>query len=263
MQEIKKESNEFMNKVAIISGAASGIGKSVAFNLLEKGAKLVLVDLDLERLKNVYKDIDSKQVKLIKTNICLDEDRQRVLDEALELGTVNYLINAAGLVQVQDLFKVTESDWDEIQNVNVKANFFMCQLIGKYWIQKDKKGVIVNFSSSAAKMASSPELVAYSASKASVLAMTKTFAHLLADTGSRVNCVCPGVIQTPMQDAIQSRLENDVEKKVSWDARISRIPLKREGSSEEVASVIEFLLSNKSSYMTGQSINITGGMLME
>ena len=259
MQEI----NEFMNKVAIISGAASGIGKSVAFNLLEKGSKLVLADLDLESLKHVYKDFDSQQVKLVKTNICLDEDRKHVLGKALEYGTVDYLINAAGIVQVMDLFKVTESDWDEMQNVNVKANFFMCQLISEYWIQKDKKGVIVNFSSSAAKMANSPELVGYNASKASIIAMTKTFAHLLANTGSRVNCVCPGVIQTPMQDAIQSRLENDVEKKVSWDARLSRIPLKREGTSEEVASVIEFLLSNKSSYMTGQSINITGGMLME
>lgn len=263
MMKLAGKTTEFEGKVAIITGAASGIGKAIAFDLLEKGAKLVLADIDMNRLTKTFSPENEVNIKLVKANVCESEERQFILKRALEYGSVDYLINAAGVIQVKNIFEVDESDWDSIQNVNAKACFFMCQLVGDYWRKQNKPGNIINFSSSAAKMATTPALAAYSASKVSVVAMTKAFAHTLAHTGTRVNCVCPGVIQTPMQDELQSQLETKLESKVTWESRIDRIPMKREGSSEEVASVVRFLLSQDSSYMTGQSINITGGMLME
>lgn len=254
------ETNDFQNQVVIITGAASGIGRRVALDLIDKGAFLILVDLNKENLQKAFQKYKSDNIKLLEANVCSKGDRQKILDVSIKFGGPRYLVNAAGIIRVTPIYEVSEEEWDLVQNVNTKACFFLCQLVGEYWQKEEIKGAIVNFSSSAGKMSSTPEMIAYNVSKASIMALTKCLAHTLAKNGSRVNCVCPGVIKTPMQDKLQSEITGN--EQMSRENRISRIPIGREGTSEEVSQVVLFLLSNSASYMTGQSINVTGGMIM-
>lgn len=263
MVKVTLRTTEFDGKVAIITGAASGIGEAVAYELLEQGVKLVVADNNKEALAHSFPATNKEIMKRVRADISKREDRELLLATALQYGRVDYLVNAAGVIRVKEIFEVTEEEWDFIQDINAKSCFFMCQLIGDHWVKNGQRGNIVNFSSSAATLATTSAIAAYSASKASVVAITKTFAQVLATTGSRVNCVAPGIIETPMQEALQHQLINELADEVTRDSRLAKVPMQREGTREEVASVVRFLLSEDSSYMTGQSINITGGMVMD
>jgi NAD(P)-dependent dehydrogenase (short-subunit alcohol dehydrogenase family) len=255
--------NCFSEKVAIVTGAASGIGEAVAIDLCKAGATVIAVDLNEEKLHRLY-DQMYDNVKIVQANVCSQNDRKRILQVAVEFGGPDFLINAAGILRTMDIFSVTEEMWDEIQNANAKSSFFMCQTIGKYWVDNNKKGAIVNFSSAAGKTSKTLYLAPYNASKASLIAITKSFAYALSPSGSRVNCVCPGIIDTPMQTALIKGISNQSAESeaIVTQKRKDLIPLGRVGTPQEVSKVVEFLLSDSSSYMTGQSINITGGMVM-
>ncbi len=246
---------EFKDKVVVVTGSASGIGKAIVSQLLKLEAKIVAVDINQE---------SSNRYRMVTADICSATDRSRILMEACQLGEPSYLINAAGIMGMKNIFHVTEESWDRIQNVNAKACFFMCQLFATYWLEQGIKGSIVNFSSSAGKTSATSENAAYSASKASVISITKSFAYALASAGCRVNCVCPGIILTPMSERVLNELSNErgVIKEEIAANRLKTVPLGREGTPEEVVSVVLFLLSEQASYMTGQSINITGGLVM-
>ncbi len=256
--------NEFKDKVVVVTGAASGIGKTVVAELIKREAKIIAVDLNEEQMKQSLQHVETNRYRMVQADICNEVDRQNILHEACEFGEVNYLVNAAGITGMKNIFQVTEGNWDRIQNVNAKACFFMCQLFGAYWLEQGIQGSIVNFASSAGKTSATAENAAYSASKASVISITKTFAYVLASSGSRVNCVCPGIILTPMADTVLQQLSQ--ERGISQDeiarSRLKTVPMGREGTSEEVSSVVLFLLSDAASYMTGQAINITGGLVM-
>jgi NAD(P)-dependent dehydrogenase (short-subunit alcohol dehydrogenase family) len=255
---------EFKNKVVVVTGSASGIGKAIVSHLLKLEAKIVAVDINHELLSQLMKDESSNRYRLVVADICNSKDRSRILMEACQLGQPTYLVNAAGIVGMKNIFNVTEENWDRIQNVNAKACFFMCQLFAKYWVEQGIKGSIVNFSSSAGKTSATSENAAYSASKASVISITKSFAYALASAGCRVNCVCPGIILTPMSETVLNQLsdERGVMKEEIATNRLKTVPMGREGTPEEVVKVVLFLLSEDASYMTGQSINITGGLVM-
>lgn len=255
---------EFKNKVVVVTGAASGIGKSVVTSLFHTEAYIVAVDLHTENFAQIFHEVDPSRYRIVKADICKSQDRERILHEACQLGEPAYLVNAAGIAGMKDIFKVTEENWDRIQNVNAKSCFFMCQLFGAYFLEHGIKGSIVNFSSSAGKTSATAENAAYSASKASVISITKTFAYVLASSGSRINCVCPGIILTPMSETVLDQLssERGIQKDEIARNRLKTVPMGREGTPEEVSNVVLFLLSNASSYMTGQAINITGGLVM-
>jgi NAD(P)-dependent dehydrogenase (short-subunit alcohol dehydrogenase family) len=258
-----RNDKSFQDNVAIITGAASGIGQAVALDLYKAGAKIVAVDLKEEHLAKAFTNETHGDLVLVQGNVSRGEDRRKILDAAIDLGGPDFLINAAGIIRIKDIFEVTEDIWDEIQDVNAKACFFMCQAVGDYWMKNGKKGVIVNFSSSAGKTASTTQIAPYNASKASVIAITKSFAYALAPAGCRVNCVCPGLIKTPMQQALKIGLTNGSAKPEDIaNQRLRMVPMGREGTPEEVSKVVQFLLSDSASYMTGQAINITGGMVM-
>jgi NAD(P)-dependent dehydrogenase (short-subunit alcohol dehydrogenase family) len=170
------------------------------------------------------------------------------------------LVNAAGIIRLSAIADVSAEDWDAIFAVNVRAVFFLLQAM-----QAVLPGgaAVVNVASTAGKTGSTVEAAVYSASKAAVLSLTRTFAHAWAARGVRVNAVCPGVVETPMNDVVLAGIARarGVPVAAVEEARRVAIPLGRTASADEVAGVIAFLLSDAAGYMTGQGVNVSGGLV--
>ena len=253
-------------QVAIVTGAGQGIGRGIALRLARDGMSVVVADLKAEPAEAVASEIRALGVKSIACvmDVTKEADRQRLIATALsELGRLDALMNNAGIQRASGPLDVTEEHWDLMMAVNTKSVWFMCQAAMKHFLAQGS-GRIVNLASIAGKMASTQNHPVYNVAKAGVIAMTKTFAHTGAAHGVRVNCVCPGVIVTPMQDLVDaefSRLQNKPAEQIRAE-RLSRIPMGMMGRPEEVADVISFLVGPDSRYMTGQALNISGGMVM-
>lgn len=243
----------FAGRRAVVTGAASGIGAAVARRLLAEGAAVVVADVDAKRLRA----LEEAGAESVVADVTARRDRNRVVAAA---GTPHYLVNSAGFIRMTRLDEVTENLWDRTLDVNAKATFFLLQALAP---RLATGGAVVNLSSTAAKAASTVEGAVYNAAKAAVIAITKTFAHALAAKHVRVNCVCPGIIDTPMQDAVVADLARarGVSREDVDTARRATVPLGRGGTADEVAAVICFLLSDDASYMTGQAINVSGGLV--
>jgi NAD(P)-dependent dehydrogenase (short-subunit alcohol dehydrogenase family) len=184
-------------------------------------------------------------------------DRERL---AAATGGFDYLVNAAGIILLKPIFDVTVEEWRRIQTVNSESIFFLCQRIGP---RLRPGGAIVNLSSSSAKLATTVEAAVYAASKTTITSITRSFAYALADRPVRVNAICPGIVDTPMQETV---LEKVAAVRGTSAGELSRVrnkavPLGRAASPDECAGLIWFLLSEEAGYMTGQSINYTGGMV--
>ena len=252
-------------QVAIVTGAGQGIGRAIAQRLSQDGMNLVLVDLRGDTVSRVADEIQAQGGTAIALplNMLLADDRQRMIDTTLSTyHRLDALVNNAGIQPIAMPLDVDEEHWDAIMNVNAKAVYFACQLALKHMINQ-RSGRIVNLGSIAGKMASTTFHPIYNISKAAVLAMTKTLALYSAEYGVRVNAVCPGIIETPMQDAIDQQTarvtgETPAEIRAS---RVSRIPLGHIGEGADVAAVVSFLLSPDSRYLTGQALNVDGGIL--
>jgi NAD(P)-dependent dehydrogenase (short-subunit alcohol dehydrogenase family) len=243
----------FAGKTAIVTGAASGIGRAVTNRLLASGVGVIAADIDQRGLRWAA----AAGASVVACNVASASDRRRLSEMAT---AIDYIVNSAGVVKISPLNEITEDDWDFVMDTNAKATFFLIQALSG---RISNGGAIVNIASTAGKTAWTPEMAHYSASKAAVIALTKTFAYAFAPRGIRVNCVCPGEIDTPMTDAVEEGLARARGTKArEATPGLSRIPLSRLGRPEEVASVICFLLSAEASYMTGQSVNISGGLVM-
>ena len=239
---------------AVVTGAASGIGRATTFMLLQRGARVVAADRDEAGLAAVA-DAGAEPVVCDVTD---PGDRARLVKTAGP--RCGHLVNAAGIIRLTPLDAVTEDDWDAIMGVNVRALFFLTQAFAA---GLPPGGAVVNVASGAGKTGSTHEAAAYGASKAAVLSLTRSFAHAYAAQGVRVNAVCPGLVDTPMNDVVVERvaLLRGIEKAEYARSRIESVPLGRLAGPHEVAEVIVFLLSDAASYMTGQSVNVTGGMV--
>jgi NAD(P)-dependent dehydrogenase (short-subunit alcohol dehydrogenase family) len=237
-----------------VTGAASGIGRATALLLLERGASVVAADRDEAGLASVA-DAGAEPVVCDVTD---PGDRARLVKAAGP--TCGHVVNAAGIIRLTSLDAVTEDDWDAIMGVNARALFFLTQAFAA---RLPPGGAIVNVASGAGKTGSTHEAAVYGASKAAVLSLTRSFAHAYAARGVRVNAVCPGLIDTPMNDVVVEGVAflRGIEKDEYARSRIESVPLGRLAGPQEVAEVIVFLLSDAASYMTGQSVNVTGGMV--
>jgi NAD(P)-dependent dehydrogenase (short-subunit alcohol dehydrogenase family) len=239
---------------AVVTGAASGIGRAVARRLLREGVEVLAVDVAADRLK----ELAGPGLVAMVANVAEDNDRSRV---AAAADGCDFLVNAAGIIRIKPIFEVTLQDWREIMTINAESIFFLCQLIGP---RMTPGGAIVNLSSSSSKLASTIEVAPYAASKTTILSITRSFAYALASRPIRVNAICPGIVDTPMQESVLDEVarKRGTSAEQLSEQRNRSVPLGRASSADECAGAIWFLLSDEAAYMTGQAINFTGGLVM-
>lgn len=244
-----------MDKVALITGAARGIGKQIAITLAKEGYNIALnYRTNTDSIIELKDKIESYGVKcfLIQGDVSVYEDTERMTKETIEeFGKIDVLVNNAGITKDTLLLRMKEEDFESVINVNLIGTYNMTKNVSSY-MMKARNGRIINVSSVVGVSGNAGQSN-YSASKAGIIGFTKSLAKELASRNILVNAVAPGFIETDMTKA----LKDDVKEKI-----FEQIPLKREGKAEEVANVVKFLASSDSSYITGQVINIDGGMLM-
>lgn len=237
-----------------MTGAASGIGRGVVERLLAEGVeRVVAVDVDERRLEEVA----ALGAHPLAADLGTVEGCDRVAHEG---AGATYLVNAAGAIRLTPIFDVTREEWRAVFAVNAEAVFFLCQRIGA---TMPEGGAIVNVSSVAAKLQSTPEAAPYAATKTAVISITRSFAHVLAARGVRVNAILPGIIDTPMQDTVLDEVAaaRGITRAELSEQRESTVPLGRAATTAECAAAIWFLLSG-ASYATGEAMNFSGGMVM-
>ena len=251
--------------VAIVTGAGQGIGRAIALRLAKDDISVVAVDLREDTVVQVAKEIEALGGRALPLPIDITSSEQRTHMIQTTLGhfqRLDILVNNAGTQRVALPLDVTEEHWDTVMNVNAKAVYFCCQSALKHMVTQ-QSGCIVNMASIAGKMASTIYHPIYNVSKASVLAMTKTLALAYASSGIRINAVCPGVIETPMQEVVDrefARVTNQQPTAIR-EERMKRIPMAHVGEPADVAEVVSFLVGPGAHYMTGQALNVDGGML--
>jgi NAD(P)-dependent dehydrogenase (short-subunit alcohol dehydrogenase family) len=252
-------------QVAIVTGAGQGIGRAIALRLSQDGMKLVLADLQGDAVAHVADEIRAGggEAVALSLNILHADERERMIEAALStFDRLDVLVNNAGVQRIALPLDVNEEHWDLVMNVNAKATYFCCQLALKHMIDQHS-GRIVNLASIAGKMASTTYHPIYNTSKAAVLAITKTLAQYSARYGVRVNAVCPGMIETPMQDVVDrevARITGQTPAEIRTE-RNARIPFGYMGDGADVAAIVSFLVGPDSRYMTGQALNADGGIL--
>lgn len=245
----------FENRVALVTGAARGIGKAIAAKLASEGADIVIFDVFPEdSVAETVSDLQALGAKVtyFRTDITDSAVVETNLKAAIEqMGKIDILVNNAGITKDKLLIQMSEDEFSAVLNVNLKGTFIMIKSLIRH-MMKNKYGKIVNISSVVGLMGN-PGQANYSASKAGVVALTKTVAKEYAAKGICCNAVAPGFIDTGMTAVL-----TDAAK----EAMLSQVPQKRVGTPEDVAKAVAFLASSESDYITGEVIKVTGGMYM-
>ncbi len=247
------QQKEFLGKVAIVTGAAQGMGKAIALALAERGAIVALNDLNLDKVKRVAEEIGKESLPFQADVSNYREVEKMIKNIEEKFHRIDILINNAGVLKPTKFDQINEKEWDFVLDINLKGVFIVSRLVVPM-MKRNRYGKIVNLSSSAGKSLSTLGGAHYTASKAGVLGLTRHMAKELASCGINVNAVCPGLIDTEMVRAnCSSERLNNYEKS---------FPISRLGTPEEIVDLVLFLASDKSSYITGASIDINGGDLM-
>ncbi|VDR27136.1 Levodione reductase [Raoultella terrigena] len=247
------------NKVALVTGAASGIGLATARAYAEAGASVVLADLNAEAVQAAAKALTDKGYKA-KAVICnaanLDEVESMVQETVSTFGQLDIAFNNAGIQNVlAEIADATAEDFDRVNGVNLRG-VWGCMKYELQQMRKQGSGVIVNCSS-VGGIVGGAERANYHAAKHGVLGLTKSAALEYATRNIRVNAVCPGLIWTPMSEQMVASGQKD-----ALDAMVKSVPMQRQGRAEEIADVVLWLSSDASSFVTGQSISVDGGLTM-
>jgi NAD(P)-dependent dehydrogenase (short-subunit alcohol dehydrogenase family) len=256
---------ELAGQIAIVTGAGRGIGRATALELARLGADIVIAELDratAERTAVAVKEL-GRRVSVVPTDVTSRTDLKAMVEHTCtEFGRIDILVNNAGIYRAALPLDITEEHWDAVMNINARAVFFASQAALPTMIAQ-KRGTIISLASMAGKTGSRTNLP-YNASKAAVISITKSLALAHAADGIRVNCVCPGFVETDMWTAVtreQSALLG-LSPEDFHRQRAAQVPLGRMERPEDVANVIGFLASDRAGYMTGQAINVTGGLVM-
>jgi 3-oxoacyl-[acyl-carrier protein] reductase len=247
-------SGELKSKVAIVTGGAQGIGKSIALTLARYGSDVVISDINLGKARETAREVEALNVRslAIKANVAdFNESEQMVKETVDKLGRIDILVNNAGITKDNLLLRMKPDDWDQVMEVNLKGTYTCTRAVLKFMFRQ-KSGRIVNIASISGIMGNAGQ-ANYSASKAGIIGFTKAVAREYANRGITVNAVAPGFIDTAMTQTIPEKERQEL---------IRQIPLERLGTVDDVASAVYFLVSDLSSYITGQVINVNGGMYM-
>jgi 3-oxoacyl-[acyl-carrier protein] reductase len=245
---------KLVGKVALVTGAAQGIGKAVALLLARNGADMVVSDINLEKAEETAKEVQTlgRKALAIKVDVAKLGDVEKMVEGILaQFGKVDILVNNAGIARDKLILRMTEEDWDAVLNINLKGTFNCTKAVVRH-MSKQKSGKIVNIASVVGEMGNAGQ-GNYAASKAGVIGFTKTIAREFAQRGINVNAIAPGYIETPMTDALPEKAKEELKR---------LIPMDRLGRPEDVAEAVLFLVSEASSYITGQVLNVNGGIYM-
>jgi 3-oxoacyl-[acyl-carrier protein] reductase len=251
---IREEALKLEGKVALVTGAAQGIGKAVALLLARNGANIVVSDINLEKAEDTAKEIKSigPDAIAVKVDVVNLSDVERMVAAILEkFGKIDILVNNAGISRDKLILRMTEEDWDAVLNVNLKGTFNCTKAVVRH-MAKQRSGKIVSVASVIGETGNVGQ-VNYSASKAGVIGLTKSIAREFAQRGINVNAIAPGYIETPMTEVLPEKVKEELRR---------LIPLERFGKPEDVAEAILFLVSEESNYITGHVLNVNGGMYM-
>jgi 3-oxoacyl-[acyl-carrier protein] reductase len=242
------------DRVAVITGASRGIGRSIALALAAQGARIVAFDLDMAETEKVAGEIRELGVDAlaVQGNVTVAADTERMIDAALEkFGRVDILVNNAGITRDGLLMRMKDEDWDAVLGVNLKGAF-LCSRAASKVMAKQRYGRIINISSVVGQMGNAGQ-ANYCASKAGLMGLTKSNARELAKRNVTVNAVAPGFIATAMTDALPEKTRQELA---------AQIPLERLGTADDIANAVLFLATERSGYITGQVIGVNGGMYM-
>jgi len=253
---------DLKNKVAIVTGARRGMGKSHAIKLAKAGAKVVVSDISQEECQSVVDEIKKNggEGLAVKCDVTKKEEAENMVRAAVDKwGKIDILINNAGICEFKPFLELTEEEWDRTLDINLKGYFLCAQAAAKEMVKQKSGGVMINVASTDMGQVGVglPFLAHYSASKGGVVALTEALAVELASFNIRVNAIAPGAIDTP----IASGQKIDPKIMETMQGIMARIPMRRMGRPEEVSNLVLFLASDASSYMTGSTVVIDGGWL--
>ena len=242
------------DKVALVTGASRGIGRSISLALAEQGAKIVAVDVDLQATEEFVAELKAQgtEALAVQGNVTLSDDVAAMMKAAVDaFGRVDILVNNAGITRDALLLRMKDEDWDAVLSVNLKGAF-LCSRAAAKIMSKQRYGRIVNIASVVGQMGNAGQ-ANYCASKAGLMGLTRSNARELAKRNVTVNAVAPGLIVTAMTEALPEAKRQELA---------AQIPLERLGSADDIAHAVLFLASDQSSYITGQVLGVNGGMYM-
>ena len=245
---------ELKGKVALVTGGGQGIGQVIGNHLARIGAHVVFADINLENAEKSAEDVSASggKASAILLNVTDSENVKVAFDSIKsEFKSLDILINNAGITKDGLFVRMKEGEWDSVLAVNLKGSFLCGQQAAKH-MMKQRQGAIVNIASIVGVMGNAGQ-ANYSASKAGLIGLTKTMARELAPRNITVNAIAPGFIDTEMTQVLDEKIK---------DKLVEQIPLSRLGLPEDIAHSVVFLVSSRSSYITGQVLNVNGGMLM-
>ena len=252
------------DKVAIVTGAGSGIGEAIALSYAREGADVVLAEIDAATGEETAKQVEAlgRRGLFVQTDMGrLSEVDAMVATAIAEFGRVDVLVNNAGVTRRLGFFEVTEEDWDWMHSVNAKGLFFCMQRVARDMVER-RSGRIINIASIAGKGYTGTSNIAYAGTKGAVIAMTRIGAFQLAKHNINVNAICPGATITNLFDSVMSKLNED--QRAEMLARLdASIPLGRANGPEHIADAAVFLASPGAVNITGQSLNVDGGLVWD